>query len=288
LQQANKRRRFKILLPILVEVIFLKKLIAILLSILIGIAGILTGCGSNKVIAKVGNKPITQSELNSMAAELKNIFKDKSDAELNALALQNLEAQKAVELKAQEDGIKVSDNEIEGMYEQLKRKVDKEQIKDIILSNKLFTKYTSGIKVMPDEVKQYYDKNKNKFSYIDVYGIVTNTKDNAEKVYNDLKSGTDFDAEYRKYAVNVHDINGYIGQYPEGTDIGGFKVEPDTISDPIKTGQSYEVFKTGVLTVKSFNDVKDAVEQVVLSNKKTSYYNSLVQKWIKEEGVKVE
>ncbi|AFK85897.1 MULTISPECIES: peptidyl-prolyl cis-trans isomerase [Thermoanaerobacterium] len=247
----------------------------------------LSGCGE-KIIAKVGDKPITQSELNSMKAELKNIFKDKKDAELDALALQNLEAQKAVELKAQRDGIKVNDDEVNSMYEQLKGKVSKEQIKDIILSNKLFIKYTSGIKVTPDEVKQYYLQNKNKFAYVNVYGIVTNTKDNAEKVYSDLKSGTDFSAEYSKYAVNVHDVNGYIGQYPEGTDIDGFKVKSDTISQPVKTGQSYEVFKTGDLLVKSFDDVKDAIEQVVLSNKKTSYYNSLVQKWIKEEGVKVE
>jgi len=259
----------------------------VIIAVLLIAALTLSGCGE-KIITKVGDKPITQSELNSMKAELKNIFKDKKDAELDALALQNLEAQKAVELKAQEDGIKVNNNEVNSMYEQLKGKVNKEQIKDIILSNKLFTKYTSGIKVMPDEVKQYYDKNKNKFAYVDVYGIVTNTKDNAEKVYNDLKSGTDFDAEYRKYAVNVHNVNGYIGQYPKGTDIGGFKVEPDMISKPVKTGQSYEVFRTGDLMIKSFDDVKDAITQVVLSNKKTSYYNSLIQKWIKEEGVKAE
>lgn len=259
----------------------------VVIAVLLIAALTLSGCGE-KIIAKVGDKPITQSELNSMKAELKNIFKDKKDAELDALALQNLEAQKAVELKAQKDGITASDSEINDMYKQLKGNLSKQRIKDIVLSNKLFIKYTSGIKVTPYEVKQYYDKNKNKFAYIDVYGIVTNTKDNAEKVYSDLKSGTDFSAEYSKYAVNVHDANGYIGQYTEGTDIGGFKVKPDMISKPVKKGQSYEVFKTSNLVVKSFDDVKDAITQVVLSNKKTSYYNSLVQKWIKEEGVKVE
>jgi foldase protein PrsA len=250
------------------------------------LSALLSGCG-NKIIEKVGDKPITQNDLVSMEEKLKPVFKDAKGIDIRKEALKNLEAQKAVELKAESEGIKVSSEEVDKAFKSLDKnaKMTKQDMKDILLSDKLFRKYTDNITLSEQEAKDWYNRHKDQFTQVKVYRILTDSKDKAEKAVSELKNGTDFDTVFNKYAVNLTDRQGM--DFKTGDKIGDFKVVPEEISSPQKENSGYAVYKTSAGTIKPFSEVKAELMPYLSGQKKILYYNSLLSDWIKQyKGVK--
>lgn len=243
---------------------------------------LLTGCG--KVFMKVGKTPITVNDYNRMKADLKDVYKDMPADKLALYVVQNLVSQKAIEYEAKKENITVTDDEIKSLYGKVKgsTKLQEQDIKDIILSDKLYKKYTSNVTVNDDEIKNFYDTHIDQFRTVDVYRIEVNKKADADKVYEALKNGEDIKTLFNQYAVNVSENNGNVGKFSLGQQIDNFKVIPNTITKPLKSKSGYEVFKTSEVTTKSFTDAKDGIKEALLSQKKATLYAKYIDKWIKE------
>ncbi|AAM25251.1 foldase protein PrsA [Caldanaerobacter subterraneus subsp. tengcongensis MB4] len=258
------------------------KKIVLLLILPVFALSILSGCGS-KQIASVHGIPITQAELEREKAFLKNDFAKMSDEELTKTALENLKAKKAVEYEAQKEGIAVTDEELNKAWQNIKdkTKLTKEDLKDILLSDKLFNKYTKDITVNPEEVEQFYETHKDYYTTVKVYEISVRDKDTADMVYQKLKSGEDFSKLFEQYSIDrISGNGGFMGEIPVSQKFFGVSLKPDTIYEPIPVNnEGYIILKTTEQIIKPFDEVKDGIELYLLNQKKLDFYHKKIKEW---------
>jgi len=246
---------------------------------------ILSGCGS-KQIASVHGIPVTQAELEREKAFLKDSFKNMDNKELTKTALENLKAKKAVEYEAQKEGITVTDEELNKAWQNIKdkTKLTKEDLRDILLSDKLFNKYTKDITVNPEEVKNFYETHKDYYTTVKVYEISVRDKDTADTVYQKLKSGEDFSKLFEQYSIDRISGNGFMGDIPVTQKFFGVSLKPDTVYAPVPVNNDgYIILKTTEQTIKPFDEVKDGIELYLLNKKKLEFYQKKIKEWEGEE-----
>ncbi|WP_028991399.1 peptidyl-prolyl cis-trans isomerase [Thermoanaerobacter thermocopriae] len=259
----------------------MKKIILLLILPVLALS-ILSGC-SSKQIASIHGIPITQAELEREKALLKNDFTGISDEELTKTALENLKAKKAVEYEAQKERITVTDEELNSAWQNVKdkTKLTKEDLKDILLSDKLFNKYTRDITVNPEEVKKFYEAHKDYYTTVKVYEISVRDKDTADMVYQKLKDGEDFSKLFEQYSIDkINGNGGFMGDIPVSRKFFGVSLKPNTIYGPIPVNnEGYIILKTAEQTVKPFDEVKDGIELYLLNQKKLDFYHKKIKEW---------
>ncbi|MDI3519864.1 MAG: hypothetical protein PWQ34_2011 [Caldanaerobacter sp.] len=255
----------------------------ILLLILVGFTlSIFSGCAS-KQIASVHGIPITQVELEREKTFLKDNFGNMDDEELTQIALENLKAKKAVEYEAQKEGITVTDKELNEAWKNIKdrTKLTKEDLKYILLSDKLFNKYTKDITVDPEEVKNFYETHKDYYTTVKVYEISVKDRDTADMVYQKLKDGEDFSKLFEQYSIDrISGNGGFMGDIPVSQKFFGVSLKPDTIYEPVPVNnEGYIILKTTEQTIKPFDEVKDGIELYLLNQKKLDFYHKKIKEW---------
>ncbi|SDF02809.1 foldase protein PrsA [Thermoanaerobacter thermohydrosulfuricus] len=243
---------------------------------------LLSGCGS-KQIANVHGIPITQAELERQKVFLKESFKNVSDNELTEIALENLKAKKAVEYQAQKEGITVTEEELNKAWQNIKdkTKLTKQDLKDILLSDKLFNKYTKNITVDPGEIKNFYESHKDYYTTVKVYEISVRDKDTADTVYQKLKGGEDFSKLFEQYSIDrISGNGGFMGDIPVSQKFFGVFLKPNTVYAPIPVNNDgYIILKTAEQTIKPFDEVKDGIELYLLNQKKLEFYHEKIKEW---------
>ena len=154
--------------------------------------------------------------------------------------------------KAQSEGIKVDENDVEQKYNQIKTMLDangdykkslekanideaylKETIKKDLVINKYKEKYEEDLKVTDKEIETYYNKNKSDFKEesIEAYHILVSTLDDEDKQVSDsekdklkskankiaekIKSGEDFEklAKENSDDKSTGKNGGYLGYF---------------------------------------------------------------------------
>ena len=259
----------------------LRKII-LLLILPVFVLSILSGC-SSKQIASVHGIPITQAELEKEKTFLKDSFKNVDDKELSKTALENLKAKKAVEYEAQKEGITVTDEELNKAWQNIKdkTKLTKEDLRDILLSDKLFNKYTKDITVKPEEVKEFYETHKDYYTTVKVYEISVRDKDTADMVYQKLKDGEDFSKLFNQYSIDrISGNGGFMGDIPVSQKFFGISLKPNTVYAPIPVNNDgYIILKTAEQTIKPFDEVKDGIELYLLNQKKLEFYHKKIKEW---------
>lgn len=257
-----------------------KILFLLILSVLT--FSLLSGCGS-KQIANIHGIPVTQAELERQKAFLKESFKNVSDRELTEIALENLKAKKAVEYQAQKEGITVTDEELNKAWQNIKdkTKLTKQDLKDILLSDKLFSKYTKDITVNPEEVRNFYESHKDYYTTVKVYEISVRDKNTADIVYQKLKNGEDFSKLFEQYSIDrISGNGGFMGDIPVSQKFFGVFLKPNTVYAPVPVNNDgYIILKTGEQTIKPFNEVKDGIELYLLNHKKLEFYHKKIKEW---------
>ncbi|BBB31898.1 peptidyl-prolyl cis-trans isomerase D [Thermotomaculum hydrothermale] len=167
----------------------------------------------------------------------------------------------------------------------------------------------ANVKISDAEIKDYYEKNKDKYTqeeqvrakHILISSSAKKISDAeakklAEKIYNQLKKGADFDKLAKKYSDDPGTKNkgGDLGFFPKGRMVkpfedAAFSLKVGQISKPVKTRYGYHIIKvTGKKKAKTFtlDEVKEEIKSILkakrtqdLANQKAKEFEELAKKY---------
>jgi parvulin-like peptidyl-prolyl isomerase len=243
------------------------------------------------------NYLVQQSEYEQKAKDLDvSVSDDQVDQKLTDLKKQYFngdEAKYQKQLKAQ------------GLTEDQVR----QQLRGQLLQEEIFKKVTADVKVSDADVKKYYDDNKTQYQTgesRDVRHILiacgssssttsgqkarscTDAKAQADKLYGELQNGADFATLAKKYSDDPGSkaMGGKLtiqrGQTVAPFDQTAFLLGKGKISRPVKTQYGYHIIEpiSDIRQKKTtpFDQVKEAIRQQLLNQKKNEFMSS----WVKD------
>jgi foldase protein PrsA len=207
--------------------------------------------------------------------------------------LQFLISAQWIQGEASDQGVKVSDADVNKQFQQTKKQSfpkEKDYQKflkdsgmsqdDILfrvrldtLSNKLREKVTKGKdKVTDAQIAAYYNKNKQRFAQPerrDLRIVLTKTKDKADQARAAIQSGQAFKAVAKKFSIDqASKSQGGVllavakVQQEKALDTAVFKAKKGQLVGPVKTQFGYYVFKVQKITPASQQSLKQAKETI--------------------------
>lgn len=226
----------------------------------------------NKLIAEVNGVKIYQEDLFNLLAAMEDKARFNSKEGLNVLA-DELVNQELLLQDAKENKL---DNEEEFVKEL-------EIVKNNMLKNYAMHKIFEKISVSEDEIKNYYQENKDTlFSPVTYTAshILLESEEMADKVLDQINEGLDFKEAAKKYSLDpTKDNGGSLGSFPKGVMVKEFqegldKLKIGEISNPIKTQFGYHIIKLDNKTDSSntYDDIKDKVKSTYEMVKRQEKY----------------
>ena len=218
--------------------------------------------------------------------------------------------------EAADQGVKVSDKDVQKSFQQQKKQsfpTQKEfrdflktsgmtqediylRVKLDLLSNKLRDKVTkSNKKPTAKEIQQFYDKNKARFAQPerrDLNVVLTKTKGKADDALAALRGGDSWRAVAREYSIDQasKSAGGKLpgvtpGQQEKAFDTAVFKARKGQVRGPIKTQFGYYVFEVTKVTAKSQQSLKQStptIRQLIQQQGEQKRLNDFVKKFEKK------
>lgn len=300
------------------------------LALVLAALGLLAaGCGGGSAnvpddaVAVVGDHEISKAEYDKLLDRAKQSFKASSrpfpkvgTAEYKALqnqALQYLIQQAEYEQKADDLDVKVSDKEIDDRVDQIKKQYFngnekqyqanlkrqhltneevRHEVRNQVLSEKLYAKVTSDVKVADSDIEKYYNSHKQDYTQPesrDVRHILVKSKALADRIYSRLKGGASFAKLAKKYSQDPSskDQGGKMvalkGRTVPPFDQTAFLLGKGTISQPIKTTYGWHIIQplsdVKPAGTKPFSDVKAEIENQLDQDELTSWAQQLKKKY---------
>jgi foldase protein PrsA len=277
------------------------------------------------VVAKVSGEEIKKEEFNKMFSIFKTQYEQQFGTEvwdqevegrkfddvareklLDMLIDQKLQMKKAAEL-----GISVSDDELNSEIENAKKYFDseekfneflkeqnmdleyfKESTKRELIINKLTDKLAGNVTVPDEEVKVYYDTHQNEFISVKASQILLDTKEEAEKILQRVKAGEDFNelAKQNSKDPSAKENSGELGYFKQGDMVepfekAAFALKPGEISDIVQTDFGFHIIKAEDRKLDKFEDVKEQLKTSMLTDKKNSEYDKLLEEMRKSAKI---
>jgi foldase protein PrsA len=225
-----------------------------------------------------------------------------------------------IEREAEEQGVKVTDAEVNKSFEEQKKqsfpkdadyqkflKDSGQTNEDVLmrvrldaLSNKIRDKVTKGKdKVTDQQIKEYYDKNKQQFAQPerrDLSIVLTKTEGKADEAKAALKDGQSFKQVAKQYSIDdaSKSQGGKLpavakGQQEKAFDTAIFGADKGKIVGPVKTQFGYYVFKVDKVNAASqqtLEQAKATIKQVLASQNQQKALDAFVKdfrkKWKQE------
>jgi foldase protein PrsA len=250
-------------------------------------------------------------------------FKQQCKQEYDGLkqqVLQFLISSEWIQGEAAEQGVKVSDEEVDKQFEKTKKqsfpkeadfqkflKTSGMTLDDIkfrvrldALSNALRKKITEGKdKVSDQQISDYYEKNKTRFAQPerrDLRIILTKTEARANEAKAALQGGATFKSTAKEYSIDQASKNqgGVLlavakGQQEKALDTAVFKAAKGKLEGPVKTQFGWYVFKVTKVTPASQQSLKEAtptIKQLLASQNQQKELDKFVkdfrEKWKKK------
>jgi len=174
----------------------------------------------------------------------------------------------------------------------------------LIRQQQLYKYYVIGqivdkIKVSDDEVRAYYDANRDKYvtgETVSASHILVDTEDEAKAIKARLDAGEDF-AEIAKSDSKCPSSvrGGDLGTFGRGKMVkefedAAFALEVGKVSEPVHTQFGWHLIKVTAHTKSAqqpLDEVKDDIKTTLLSQKQEQAYEALVQKLRSEGSVDV-
>jgi len=230
--------------------------------------------------------------------------------------LQFLISAQWIQGEASDQGVKVSENEVNKQFQQTKKQSfpkDKDYQKflkdsgmsegDILfrvkldtLSNKLREKVTKGKdKVTDAQVTDYYNKNKQRFAQPerrDLRIVLTKAKAKALQAKQSIQSGTPFKSVAKKFSIDqASKAQGGVllavakGQQEKALDTAIFKAKKGELVGPIKTQFGFYIFKVQKITKatqQSLSEAKATIKQLLASQNQQKALDGFVKDFRKK------
>lgn len=233
-------------------------------------------------LAKVGDTVITQAdfdkEMKGLPEFVQKMFEGSSGKEkfLDELIKRELLYKEALKKGLDRDS------------EYLKKIEDFKKITlvGLLLQKEIETK----VKVSDQEVKDYYEKNKEKFApvgQIKASHILVKTEEEAKKIIERLKKGEDFAQLAKKYSIDTASAKngGDLGYFSRGQMVPEFeaaasRLNPGGISEPVKTKFGYHIIKVTdkkVGQVVDFEKVKGLISQNLVAERQKEAFDSYIE-----------
>jgi foldase protein PrsA len=256
----------------------------------ISLALVAAGCGgtssatlSSNDVAVAGSKQISKDQFQSLMDRAKKSYDAQKRPfpkpgtteyeQLKGQAISFLVQRAELEQKAADLGIKITDDNVNKRIQQLKTQFykgsdkvykktleqqgltedqAKEEVRAQLISEELFKKVTSSVKVSPKAIRAYYDAHKSQYQQPesrDVRHILVQKKALADRLYGQLKGGADFAKLAKKYskdpgsAANGGKLTVARGQTVAAFDKTAFALKKGQLSQPVKTQYGYHIIQ---------------------------------------------
>ena len=228
-----------------------------------------------KLVAKVNDKVISREDvlkfLNDMGPQM-------------AMQFQSPEGIKRVIEEMVNQELLYSDAKDTDMENEPAFKEVLEATKTNLLKGYAFNKIVEDIKIDEDELKMFFEENKNLFSQqesIKASHILVEDKDKSELVLSKINDGMDFEEAAKEYSTcPSKEAGGSLGEFGRGQMVpefeeAAFNMEEGTISQPIKTQFGYHLIRLDEKNAENevdFDQVKADVEKQLLARKQEEKY----------------
>jgi parvulin-like peptidyl-prolyl isomerase len=289
-----------------------------------------SACGV-KPVATVNDQKVTQEQLNRKIEQLKAYATQQGAslegeqgkallASVERQALDDIEQELIIMSDATSQKVEVSDAETDKFFNERKAesfKTDKEYqdfltqnkmtavelkaaIKYQLTGQKLYEKVTSSISVNANEIKQYYDQNKDQFKeQVKVSHILIAAKTpedfpkaklKAEELITKLKNGADFKKLAKEYsedpgskdnggfydvAFSADDTN-YVPEYVKGA--FELKKVGDISAEPVKSSFGYHIMRLEAKIANDFKSQEANLKTQALQVKKNTFFQEYLDK----------
>jgi parvulin-like peptidyl-prolyl isomerase len=288
-----------------------------------GGSGSSSGSVPSDSVAVVGDQHISRDEFNAMLESTKKSWQQQKrtfpkPGTTQYVAVQNQIMQYLVqrtefEEKAKSDlGITISDKQVADRLAQIKKQyfggsekkykaqiaaqgLNQKQVEDSVrsqlLSEAIFKKVTSNVKVPDTEIAHYYQTHLSQYKQAesrDVRHILVKTKAKADQIEQQLKNGGDFATLAKKYSTDTSSksLGGRLpggitrGQTVPPFDKAAFALKLNQISKPVHSQYGWHIIQALSPVRKPrttpLSQVKAAIEQQLLQQQK----NDTMTKWV--------
>jgi parvulin-like peptidyl-prolyl isomerase len=283
------------------------------------------GCGDSdevpaNAVAVVDGTEITRASLDELLARAKKSYaaQQRTFPKAGTAEYQSLQTQAVAYLvqqveyaqEAEDLGVEVTDAQITKRINEVKKQYfsnDDKKFKDglaaqgytvdtlrgdirsELVTQGIYEKVTSDVKVSDADVRDYYDKNPAEYKVAEsreVRHILVKTKAEADKLHSQLEDGASFAALAKKNSLDPGSKNagGKLvitrGQTVAPFDKAAFSLDTNELSAPVKTEYGYHLIqplnavKAGTTT--PFTQVKAQIKTKLESEKK----NTAVDDWV--------
>ena len=244
---------------------------------------------ANEVLATVAGREITEEILN---AYLKNVPEEQqmyaSNPAFRQHYLDQLIAMYAFAQMGEDEKLDETE-EFQKVIESAKRD---------ILAQMAMREVLKDITVTDEEVRAYYDENRDKFrrgETVSAKHILTETEEECKSVLAEIESGAKtFEEAARAYSTcPSKEKGGDLGAFGRGQMVkefedAAFAAEVDKVAGPVKTQFGYHLIKVEEKTDAAevaFEQVSDKIRTQLLQKKQNDAYNAKVQE-LKEKYMK--
>ncbi len=245
-----------------------------------------------RIVARVNNETITSRDLEEAISSL--------PPQLRVVVSENSELKKKLIDRLIEEKLLIQEMKREGVKEDedIKRKV--ERYKEALLLEKFLKEKFSKISVTDDEIKKYYENNKDEFKKPETYKlsyIFVKDEDKLKKVVNELKNGTSFEKVASLYSDDeeTRKNKGFLGEVsidelsePYRSVISKLKV--GEYSDPIKVENGYQIIRIDEKIpekIVTLEEVKDKIREKLLSEKQQSALENFIKELKSKSKIEV-
>jgi parvulin-like peptidyl-prolyl isomerase len=299
--------------------------LALLVAVVVALFAIGCGTSSSEgdvppdSVAVVGDRTIKKAEFEelvkyakrSYAAQKRDFPKNGTPEykQISDQAVRFLVQRAQFEVKADDLNVDISDEAVDKRVNEYKKERHKgsdekfraelkqqglteEQARDIIRANlvqeAIYNKVTSDVKVDDKELRKYYDKNKAQYATGDtrlVRHVILNKKPLADRLYNQLRAGGNWNAIAKRYSDDPSkDKGGRLtatkGQLVPEFEKIAFSIKTKQIAKPVKTQFGWHIIQAlGPIkkgTTTPFKQVKEAIRQQLIQDKK----NKKMETWV--------
>ncbi|MEO0272342.1 MAG: peptidyl-prolyl cis-trans isomerase [candidate division WOR-3 bacterium] len=244
-------------------------------------------------VAFVGEEPITRLEFERELENIPPFAKQGYETEEGKQRLlKNIIQRKLLVKEAENRKVYLRSSYIDEM----------QRAREQALIRALYNEIAGSVKVDDKEIREYYEKNKDKYKIpatVSYKIVVVNDKETAENVYKLAIKGTDFDSLVAKYSVDeqtksASGLRKDVAQNakPEEVVKAAFSLKVNQISKPIKLEKEnkYAVIKLVEKkeeSYRSFDEVKESIKRQIESEKVKKAWDSLIDSLWNKYNVRI-
>jgi peptidyl-prolyl cis-trans isomerase C len=244
-----------------------------------------------KTLAEVNGTKITVKDFNAEVENLPPYIRPMAQTpEGKKELLESMVVRELVLEQAKKDGIDKS-KEVVTRLEDLKKRV--------VVEAFVRKKIEQDIKISDDEMKKFYDQNKDKFKsgeQVKASHILVKSESSAQDILSQLKKGASFEELARKNSADASAAKGGdLGWFSKGTmvpefDKVAFGLKDGELSNVVKTPYGFHIIKvTGkrAAGVRSFDEVKDQIKAAMMPAKQQEVLQQLKESLKKNAKISI-